>query len=101
MLTAAILATAGLGPERKVLDLDARMRRRECDARAGDGEGRPRLVEGLSGAQDLRSRGHEGNARAMSVRGAFAVFGFTILILYHVVPCRADDGWVCTYVPHF
>jgi len=32
LLTAAMLATAGVGPERKVLDLGARMRCRECDS---------------------------------------------------------------------
>jgi hypothetical protein len=33
LLTAAMLATAGVGPERRVLDLGARMRCRECDER--------------------------------------------------------------------
>jgi hypothetical protein len=33
LLTAAMLATAGVVPERKVLDLGARMRCRECDER--------------------------------------------------------------------
>ena len=32
-LRAAMLATAGVGPERKVLDLGARVRCRECDER--------------------------------------------------------------------
>jgi hypothetical protein len=33
LLTAAMLATAGVEPYRKVLDLGARMRCRECDER--------------------------------------------------------------------
>jgi hypothetical protein len=33
LLTAAILATAGVAPDRKVLDLGRRMRCRECDER--------------------------------------------------------------------
>ena len=33
LLTAQMLATAGVGPETKVLDLGARMRCRECDAK--------------------------------------------------------------------
>jgi hypothetical protein len=33
LLTAAMLATAGAAPDRKVLDLGQRLRCRECDAR--------------------------------------------------------------------
>lgn len=33
LLTAAMLATAGVAPDRKILDLGTRMRCRECDER--------------------------------------------------------------------
>jgi hypothetical protein len=33
LLTAAMLATAGVAPDRKVLDIGCRMRCRECDER--------------------------------------------------------------------
>jgi hypothetical protein len=44
LLTAQMLATAGVGPERKVLDLGARMRCRECDER-----GRVVVVDPMGG----------------------------------------------------
>jgi len=57
LLTAQMLATAGVEPEQKVLDLRARMRCRECDAKGRIGRGdvaASRLLYGVSSGLDRR-----------------------------------------------